>query len=62
MQTVLGTSPCDTGGVLEVAWVVTLDTAFNVNPLLVRFSAVSDALTQAPSGEAEVDVGQTFAG
>ncbi len=62
MQTVLDASPWDTGGVLEVAWVVTLDTAFNVDALLLRFCVVSYALTQAPNGEAEVDVGQTFAG
>ena len=62
MQTVLDASSCDTGGVLEVAWIVNWDTAFNVSPLLLRFSAVYCTLTQGPNGEAEVDVGQTFAG
>ncbi len=62
MQFVFDASPCDTTGVLGVAWDVTLVTVYNVKPLLLRFFAVSCALTQAPNREAEVDVGQTFAG
>ena len=53
---------CNIEVVLRVAWDVILHTAFNENLLLLRFSAVSCALSQAPSGEAEVDVGPTFAG
>lgn len=46
----------------RVAWDVMLDTVFNQSPLLLRFSAVSCALSQSLSREAEVDVGPTFAG
>ena len=62
MQVGLNAGSCNTEVVLRVAWDVMLDTAFTQNPLLVRFSAVSCALSQSLSREAEVDVGPTFAG
>ena len=62
MQVWLDAGPCNTEVVLRVARDVMLDTVFNQNPLLVRFSAVSCALSQSLRREAEVDVGPTFAG